>query len=395
MKKIVLKFGGVILSNKTMRLRAVDQVHKFYSKGYVPIVVVSALGRYGDPYSTDTLIHLTKEINNKVEPRELDLIMSCGEIISSVLFHTELMNLDIPSIALTGGQAGIITDDNFSNAAVIKLDEQNLLNIINKGTVPIISGFQGETEDKEITTLGRGTSDYTASLLGAKLKAEKILIFKDVDGLMSADPKIVTDARNIKHISYEDVFQMAEFGAKVIHPLAVETAMKAGIPIILKNIMDDDKYTLIDKTKSDELISAVTYMSNRVQYIIDNTGKVSKNMAGKIFKNLANHGISIDLISILPDRKIFTVDNGSSRVTSDILKQYSLNYHKQDHLVKVSVIGCRMRGVPGIMAKIIRSFSENGIEILQTADSHNSISCLVKEKDYEKAVKLLYNIFRV
>jgi aspartate kinase len=118
-------------------------------------------------------------------------------------------------------------------------------------------------------------------------------------------------------------------------------------------------------------------------------------MAGKIFKNLANHGISIDLISILPDRKIFTVDNGSSRVTSDILKQYSLNYHKQDHLVKVSVIGCRMRGVPGIMAKIIRSFSENGIEILQTADSHNSISCLVKEKDYEKAVKLLYNIFRV
>ncbi len=395
MKNIVLKFGGTILNDKEMRSKAAGQVYNYYSEGYAPIVVVSALGRYGDPYSTDTLIQLVKDVNPKIEPRELDLIMSCGEIISSVIFHAELSALGIPSIALTGAQAGIMTDDNFSNADVTKINTKNLFKILSQKMVPIISGFQGESEHGEVTTLGRGTSDYTASLLGAKLKAESIIIFKDVDGLMSADPKIVSEAKNISHISYEDVFQMAEFGAKIIHPLAVEEAMKAEIPLVIKNIIDDDKYTLIDNSGSNNIISAVTYMPNRVQFVITTNSENDRKLINKIFNALAENGISIDLISIFPDRKIFTIDNYYAQITSEIIKQTSLNYSIVDHLVKVSVIGCRMRGVPGIMAKIIQSFSENRIEILQTADSHNSISCLVKEDNYEKAVRMLYNIFGI
>ncbi|MDI6602364.1 MAG: aspartate kinase [Thermoanaerobacteraceae bacterium] len=395
MKTIVLKFGGTILNDETMRIKAAENVYKYYTEGYIPVVVVSAMGRMGDPYSTDTLLQLVTQINSKIDARELDLIMSCGEIISSVLFHATLLNCGLPSIALTGAQAGIITDNNFSNATVLKINTQNLLKVIDKKTIPIVSGFQGVTEEGDITTLGRGTSDYTASLIGSRLKAEQIVIFKDVDGLMSADPKIVSTAKNIEHINYEDVFQMAEFGAKVIHPLAVETAMKAGIPLLIKSIMKEDIYTLIDNKGINKIITAVTYMLDRVQYIIDTVAENDKKIINDIFKKLADNGISIDLINIFPDKKIFTIDNQSSEVASEILDQSSLNYHIVDNLVKVSVIGNRMRGVPGVMAKIIKSFSENEIEILQTADSHNSISCLVRKDDYEKAVRLLHDIFDI
>lgn len=234
MKTIVLKFGGTILGDMTLRERAGQIVQKYYMDGYCPIVVVSAMGRLGDPYSTDTLLKLVTEIHPKINLRELDMLLSCGEVISSVIFHATLSNYGLSSIALTGAQAGIITDRNFGKANVLRINVDNILKSINNKMIPIISGFQGITEEGDITTLGRGTSDYTACLLGSKLGSEQIVIYKDVDGLMSADPKIVTSAKTIEHINYEDVFQMAEFGAKVIHPLAVETAMKAGIPLLIK-----------------------------------------------------------------------------------------------------------------------------------------------------------------
>ncbi|TZE80826.1 aspartate kinase [Calorimonas adulescens] len=395
MKTIVLKFGGTILGDMTLRERAGQIVQKYYMDGYCPIVVVSAMGRLGDPYSTDTLLKLVTEIHPKINLRELDMLLSCGEVISSVIFHATLSNYGLSSIALTGAQAGIITDRNFGKANVLRINVDNILKSINNKMIPIISGFQGITEEGDITTLGRGTSDYTACLLGSKLGSEQIVIYKDVDGLMSADPKIVTSAKTIEHINYEDVFQMAEFGAKVIHPLAVETAMKAGIPLLIKNIMKEDVFTLIDNQEVNKIITAVTCMPDRVQYIINTSNENDKEIINEVFNKLADAGISIDLINIFPDKKIFTIEAKYAETATAILNQSTLNYVTVENLVKVSIIGNRMRGVPGIMAKIIKAFSEHNIEILQTSDSHNSISCLVKKDDYKNAMILLHNIFSV
>lgn len=268
MKIIVQKFGGTSVSTPERRSFVVQKVSSAIKEGYSPIVVVSAMGRAGEPYATDTLLSLIDNDFKETNKRASDLLMCCGEIISTVIMSNELKRAKIAAIPVTGGQAGIITDDEYSNASVKKVNPENLLKLLCHNEVPVVAGFQGKSQNGFFTTLGRGGSDVTASLIGCAVNAEKIEIYTDVDGIMTADPRIVQDAALIETISYNEVFEFAEQGAKVIHPRAVEVAMNGNIPLIIKNTLNDCKGTLINRegdSLNKNLITGITSLSGRVQ----------------------------------------------------------------------------------------------------------------------------------
>jgi aspartate kinase len=404
MKILVQKFGGTSVSTAENREKVVDKIVAAKEAGYMPVVVVSAMGRKGEPYSTDTLIEFAKKANGKIQPRELDLIMSCGETISSVIMAAMLRARGLPSVALTGENAGIITDDNFGNASVIRVEVRKLFNHLDKGNIPVVTGFQGVTEYGDITTLGRGGSDVTAAILGEALNAHMIEIYTDVDGVMTADPRIVPDARVISSVDYNEVFQMADYGAKVIHPNAVEIAMRSNVPLVIKNTFSKSPGTLVTQFRRDTgtvdldggLLTGIAYLKDRAQVIIDYGGTSnSSSDHDDILEKLAEIGVSIDLINIFTDKKIFTVDAQDAPKVDRLLKKEGLDYRINGECCKVTAIGSKIRGVPGVMARILRALANNGITVYQTADSYTTISVLVKSDDAERAVLVLHNEFKL
>ena len=271
MKIVIQKFGGTSVSTEDRRRKVVSKVREALKNGFSPVVVVSAMGRTGDPYSTDTLLSLVDINFKKNNLQATDMLMCCGELISSVIMSNSLINEGIEAIPLTGGQAGIITNEKFSEAEPIYTNVKYILKLIELGKVPVVTGFQGVTEEGYFTTLGRGGSDTSACILGEALKAEKIEIYTDVDGIMTADPRIVKDATLISSISYNEIFQLADQGAKVIHPRAVDCARKANIPILIKNTMNNCKGTLINSNgnqNTNKIISGITHLNNRTQVTV-------------------------------------------------------------------------------------------------------------------------------
>lgn len=396
MKILVQKFGGTSVSTSEKRKLVVKKVSNAIKAGFKPVVVVSAMGRKGDPYATDSLLGLLTDEFKENNSLATDLLMSCGEIISSVVMSNELNKNNINAIPLMGGQAGIHTDENFSDAAVKSVDNNNIMKILEEGKIPVVCGFQGVSEKGFITTLGRGGSDVTASLLGVALNAEQVEIYTDVDGIMTADPRIVKGASLIKEISYNEVFQFAEQGAKVIHPRAVEIAMKGNIPLVIKNTMSDCTGTTIDNIgdlNASNIITGITHMANRVQIRIkleDNSGNENYY---DLLPILAENSISIDLINVFPNEKIFTIDKKDFFKFDGIMNSINVKYSHIDDCSKIAIIGSRMRGIPGVMAKILKSLVKEKIEVLQTADSHTTIWCLVESKYTETAINLLHEEF--
>ncbi|MFU0823872.1 aspartate kinase [Clostridium sp.] len=398
MKILVQKFGGTSVSTREKRRLAINKILKAKSEGYSPVVVVSAMGRIGDPYATDSLLSLLTEEFKTSNHLAADLIMSCGEIISTVVMCNELYLENISAIPLTGGQAGIKTDDNFNNASIKEVDTSRLLKLLEENKIPVVAGFQGISEDGFMTTLGRGGSDVTAALLGVALNAEEIEIYTDVDGIMTADPRIVEDASLIEEISYNEVFQFADQGAKVIHPRAVEIAMKGNIPLVIKNTMSDCSGTIIDNTgalNNTNVITGITHMDNRVQIKIELEENLNNENYHDLFPVLADNLISIDLINVFPNQKIFTIDKKDIVRFKDIMNMLNLKYSYIDNCSKIAIIGSRMRGIPGIMAKILKSLIKNKIDVLQTADSHTTIWCLVESKYAELAINALHKEFNL
>jgi aspartate kinase len=398
MKIIIQKFGGTSVASDERRELVVNKIIRAKDEGYRPVVVVSAMGRRGDPYATDTLLELVKLNSENMGKREIDMLMACGEIISCSVLCATLKSKGYSCTTLTGGQAGIITNDNFGNASILRVDTNNLYRLLEMDIIPIVAGFQGMTENGEITTIGRGGSDTTAAVLGEALKASEIQIYTDVDGIMTADPRIVPDAKVIDSIGYNEVFQFAEQGAKVIHPRAVEFAMRGNIPLVIKNTMSDAPGTLITNYYEDgvyrRLVTGITYMPNRAQVYIDSDDSDILDDE-KIFTALAENKISIDLINVFPTHKVFTVDDNCVEDTEAVLKGLNLKFHMIKNCSKISVIGSGIRGVPGVMAKIIKALKRNNIEILQTSDSHTTIWCLVRNEDTVKSINALHNEFNL
>lgn len=395
MNIIVQKFGGTSVSTEDRRKMVIEKIKEAVGQGFTPVVVVSAMGRKGAPYATDTLLSQVDSDFIKTNKQATDLLLCCGEMISTVVLCNDLHEQGIHAIPLTGGQAGIITDDNFGSADFIDSKPDYIKSLINNNIVPVVAGFQGVTANNLMTTIGRGGSDTTAAYLGVMLNAKEVQIFTDVDGIMTADPRIVEEAELIDEISYSEVFQFAEQGAKVIHPRAVEIAMKGNIPLVIKNTMSNSGGTVINNTGSssnDRLITGITHVSGRIQVSIslkDNEKEIFKH----ILKYIGDKNISLDLINIFPTEKIFTIDDSDKENLESLLNSLGVKYVLIEDCSKISIIGSRIRGIPGIVARIVDALEDNNISVLQTADSHTTIWCLIKNEKSKEAINTLHKIF--
>ena len=398
MNIVVQKFGGTSVSTEERRKQVVNKILEGIKQGYKPVVVVSAMGRKGEPYATDTLLSLL-DSNFKEDNRSAkDLLMCCGEIISSVILCNDLYRVGINAVPLTGGQAGIITNDDYNDAQYTDVNTDKIEAIIKEGRVPVICGFQGVTKEGYFTTLGRGGSDTSACILGVALKAKEIQIYTDVDGIMTADPRMVKNASLINEITYNEVFQLADQGAKVIHPKAVGLAKKGNVPLVIKNTMNNCKGTLITNNISKDekrFISGITHLNNRIQVRV----RLSENKDVKAYRNLlelvAKNGISLDLINIFPAHQMFTIDASEKEKLTEIMNKANIKFSMIENCSTIAIVGAGMTGVPGIMANIINTLINNDIEVLQTTDSNMNIWCLIYSRDICKAIKLLHDKFQL
>lgn len=401
MKYLIQKFGGTSLASPELREQVVQKIISAKNEGYTPVVVVSAIGRQGDPYATDTLLKFVGVINSDIPAKELDNLMACGEIISGVAMVATLEKHGHRAVFLTGGQAGIITDDKHTDAHIVEVNPKLIHKYATDGLTVIVAGFQGQTADGLVTTLGRGGSDTSAAALGVALNAEAIDIYTDVEGIMTADPRIVEDAKVLDVITYNEICQLAHEGAKVIHPRAVEIAMQKNIPLRVKCTFSDAPGTLVtsstdDRTveiKKDRIITGITHIPNVTQLKVYTSEFEADQPQLKIFKAMALSGISVDFINIHPEVAIYTVKDDVSAKAVEILENLGFSPNVTPSCAKVSAVGAGMAGVPGVMASIIEALASENIKILQTADSHSTIWCLVKQDEMERAVRALHRHF--
>ncbi|WP_211745891.1 aspartate kinase [Paenibacillus sp. Marseille-Q4541] len=400
---LVQKFGGTSLSTPAARERVLGHMKREIEAGHSLVVVVSAMGRRGEPYATDTLLDWIVQNGDALPSREKDLLLSCGEFISATTLTSLVRSEGLSATVLTGGQAGIITDHQYGNARILDVKPERILEELKSHQVVIVAGFQGINDIGDITTLGRGGSDTSATALGAALKADMVDIYTDVEGVLTADPRIVEDAKPLLYVSYAEISNMAHQGAKVIHPRAVEIAMQAQIPVRVRSTFGDGEGTLITHPEGvrdiqsgviDRHVTGIAHVSNVTQITVDADENVGK-LQLKVFKAMAENGISVDFINVSPSGAVYTVFDYDSEKAIRVLQELGLKPKSLSGCAKVSVIGGGINGVPGIMARIVESLAEVDIEILQSADSNTTIWVLVKKEDMVGALRALHTKFEL
>ena len=383
----VMKFGGTSTATRSTRANCIAKIKKALDEGDQVVAVVSAMGRRGDPYATDSLAALAPAC---IAPREKDLLISCGEMIAAAVLAGELHEQGLSATALTGGQAGIFTGKEHANARILSMDTKRIKQLLEQGQIVIVCGFQGMDQYGDITTLGRGASDLTAVALANALECKSVEIYTDVDGIMTADPRLVPDAVTLEEIGYEDVFEFAAKGARVIHPLAVDCARRTGLGIWIKNTLTEAPGTLIhDVSIISEWCSSpigVTAVDGKTAFFITVT---DTTQCADILNNLAALSVSIDVINIAGGRLCFiTGDSDAKKITGEVLNRAPATAVKD--VCKLSLICNRMTGVPGVMHSIISVLAECGIEPLLTSDSQTTISVVVPARHMEKAAKAIH-----
>ena len=400
MRIIVQKFGGTSLSTKQARNQAIQHIKRAHQEYDAVVVVVSAMGRNGDPYATDSLLQFIHENGDSLPSRERDLLLSCGEIISAAVLCSILRSEGIPSTVLTGGQAGIRTDARFGDARIMKVIPARVTASLKCGEVVIVTGFQGSTADGEITTLGRGGSDTTAAALGAALQASVVEIYTDVDGILTADPRIIEDARPLPAISYHEVCQMANYGAKVIHPRAVEIAMHARIPLRIRStfsfsegtwVMDPALLPQYERV-SDRHVTAIAHTQGLTQVQVigrrPSTRSASAGLSGD-----GEGGDQRGFHQCEPLRRRLHGARHEALRAKTILEEFGYAPKLNPGCAKVAVIGGGINGVPGIMSKIVSALAAHHISILQSADSNTTIWVLLHQDEMELALRALHDQF--
>jgi len=403
MKIIIQKFGGTSLSTEERRIKCVKRVIELKKKGESPVVVVSAIGREGDPYATDSLINLVEVDYSQKE--DLDMLMSCGEIISAVIFSNILQKMGFKAKSLSGEMAGIITDNSYGDAQMKYINIKYILDLMKKDIIPVVAGFQGRSENGFITTLGRGGSDTTAIALAVALKAKRVEIYSDVPGLFTADPNIVREAKMIDETEYEELFNMSYHGVKLVNIEAAEIALKSdNISLELKSAFSSEKGTKVLKKVEEGKVDfdikkfarAVTHIPGIVQISIKLKEDIDEDRRrSEIYSSLAEENISLDMFTITSGILIFTINSEYKEKAIEILNKLNVNFRLRDNCAKISLVGTRIHGVPGIMAKIANSLYREKIKILQTVDSHSTISCLIDEKYVKRALKALHKDFHL
>ncbi len=396
---VVLKFGGTCLETIAKRDMACERIRDALNGGFKVLAVVSAIGRTGEPYATDTLIGLAQGVHTAVAAREMDLLLSCGEIISAVLMVQALQAKQIPAMALSGGQAGIITDTNFGEAAITSIDTSHVQRHLDEGKVVVVAGFQGRAASGDITTLGRGGSDTTATALAAALDAHHVEIYTDVQGIMTADPRLVKNAKTLTVTSYDEVTQLAWEGAKVIHPRAVEIAHRAKIPVWVRSLDKDSKTTLMtggEKQNDPWLylsngrpVTGITYRAGLVQILVNLPPGQEMETTSRVFTLLKN--VSLDLINIFPDRLSVVIPGEAMKNVLELLKDIPLE--ARGNMAKVTAVGYGMHGQPGVIQKMIAALWKEKIHVHASSDSNITLACLIDGDNLFKAVNAIHDAF--
>jgi len=399
---IVQKYGGSSVANADKIKNVASRVAQTREQGNDIVVVVSAMGK-----TTDKLIALANEITDQPNDREMDVLLSTGELVSSTLMAMALRELGHAAISLSGAQAGIRTSTKYSRAQILSVDPERIESEFGKGNIVIVAGFQGITPDMDITTLGRGGSDTTAVALAIQLKAKICEIYTDVEGVYSADPRIVPDAKKLKDIGYEEMLEMASYGASVMHSRAVELGELYGMPIHVAASHNSNVGTIIHGGTPMEI-------SNKVRGIAHdlNVAKITivgipdkPGVATSIFEPLAEAGVSVD--TIVQNSSIgriadltFTVSKSdiskAMKVVQPVVKAIGAESCESDSkLGKVSVIGSGMQSAPGYASTMFKCLYEAGVNIEMITTSEIRITCIIAEDKVKEAVKALHKAFEL
>jgi len=400
MRIIVQKFGGTSLSTSQAKERVIHHIKRERDNGYAVVVVVSAIGRRGEPYATDTLLDQLSPFESFIDLKERDMLLSCGETISAALLGAQIRAAGMPAVVFNGAQAGIETDEDYGSAKIVAIHPEKIIGALKNGQVVVVTGFQGVTKQGEVTTLGRGGSDTSATALGAALQAEIVDIYTDVNGVLTADPKLVSDARQIVQVSYAEICHMAREGAKVVHPRAVEIAQQARIPVRVRSTFSDDEGTLVQDSEwrhnehavLDRHVTGIAYATGITQLVVSGT-EDQPHDPQLIFECLAAHGISVDFINVTAQQSLFTVQQTQAELALKLLTEHKLQVKLELDCAKVSIIGGGMNGQPGVMARIVAALHKESIPILQSADSNAAIWVLVKEQNMAAALTCLHSTF--
>jgi aspartate kinase len=398
---IVQKYGGTSVGSDAGRAELAHHVTEAVAQGWSPVVVVSAMGRSGAPYATDTLLGLLPDVSSGPQARDVDLLISCGEVISAVITAAALRGAGHDTVVLTGGQSGIVTDDAHGAASITAVHPEQIIRHLAQGQVVVVAGFQGASPTGEVTTLGRGGSDISAVALGAALRAALVEIYTDVDGIKTADPRLVPGARTIPHMTYDETSQLAHEGARVLHPRAADMAARFGLAVRIRSTFTDAPGTLVTANGPDDPwaslahpgpVAGVTH-ADAIALVSFGSGSGDGPPYTRTFRVLAELGINIDMISVTPQACSFIIAGQSAHTAEQALRRAGIEPTVRCGLAKVSVVGRGMRDTPGVMARVSEALLEAGVSILQTSDSLMTISCLVDLADLRLAVGALHTRF--
>jgi aspartate kinase len=397
---IVQKFGGSSVANAERVFNVANRIIDTYKQGNSVVVVVSAQGD-----TTDELIEKAKEINESPSKREMDVLLSTGEQISMSLLAMAIEKLGYPVVSLTGWQVGITTNSNYSNARIKTIDTERITRELDKKNIVIVAGFQGINRYDDITTLGRGGSDTTAVALAAVLKADVCEIYTDVDGVYTADPRIVKDAKKLEDISYDEMLELASLGANVLHNRSVELAKKYNVNLEVKSSFEKVPGTIVKEVGNVEkmLVRGVTRDNDVARVAVvgieDKPGK-----AFQIFSLLAKKNINVDIILQSIGREdtkdiTFTVSKGNLQLALDVINENlgiigAKEVKYSDKVSKVSIVGAGMVNNPGVAAMMFEALYDADINIHMISTSEIKISVLIDEKDAEKAVVAIHDKFK-
>jgi len=374
---VVMKFGGSSLASLELRSHAADRVHDAVAGDKKVIVVTSAIGRKPDPYSTDALLALTPEARSG--PNR-DLLLASGEMISAAVFSELLESRGIPARALTGAQAGIVTDAAHGDANIISVNGGMLTALLEAGVVPVVCGFQGATEDGTITTLGRGGSDLSAVALAGAFHGATLDIFTDVEGVMTADPKRVPAARTVAELTFEEVSELSQHGATVVHDKAAELARLAKLPFAVRS-MHSGKGTLVTDAALRSAAHPVTGVTTAFGYtflhVVPEAAVLPGGWEQDAFRALSEARISLDCVNVNAAGLFFIVKDSDLAAAHAKLEPLPLALRIRRDCAKISIVGAGMRGTPGVMYRAVRALSLAGVPIVHSTDSNITISVLV------------------
>jgi aspartate kinase len=402
MALIVQKYGGSSVADAEKIKNVAQRIAATKDKGNQVVVVVSAMGD-----TTDELIKLAYQINEKPSGRELDALVSTGEVVSSTLLAMALEAIGYQAISLNGAQAGIRTDASYRQARIVRIESKRVVEELEEGNIVIVAGFQGITEEMDVTTLGRGASDTSAVALAASLRAAVCERYTDVEGIYTADPRIVPGAKPLTEISYEEMLELATYGSKVMHPRAIELGELYNVPIRVASSFIDSPGTLIHGGVSMEVRNKVRNIAHDLDVAKITVVSVPDRpgIAATLFEPLAKANISVD--TIVQNASIenitdltFTVAKSQLAKAMEVVEPIARTIGAREcvsdsRLGKVSIIGTGMQNAPGYAARMFRTLSEQGINIQLISTSEIRITCIIEESRVKDAVRALHQAFEL